>query len=81
MRRTFIGLGILAWVVAVAFGLKPTLEIRGPIGQAPAGSNIAPVQTYEVVNLTGAGAAFGFSLAGGMCFLAASLSGQRANRE
>jgi hypothetical protein len=80
MRGVLIGLGIVAWTVAVAFGMRPTVEIRGPVGQAPAGSNIAPVQNYDVVNFTSAGAAFGFSLAGGLCFLGASLSDRRANR-
>jgi hypothetical protein len=81
MRGILVGLGIVAWVVAVAFGMRPTVEIKGPVGQAPVSSNIAPVQTHDAVNVTSAGAAFGFSLAGGLCFLAASLSDRRANRE
>jgi hypothetical protein len=43
----------------------------------PAGSNISPVQSYEAVNVTGAAAALGFSIAGGLCFLGASLADRR----
>jgi hypothetical protein len=80
LRAAFIGLGLLAWAIAIAFGLRPTVPIQGPVAP-PAGSNIAPVQSYEATSITSAAGALGFSVAGGLCFLAASLAERRAGSE
>jgi hypothetical protein len=48
-------LGLLAWTVAVAFGVIPTTVDRLP-------------------SPSGAGAACGFAVAGGLCFLGAALA-------
>lgn len=66
-------LGLLAWAIATGFGLHSTVRIRGPVAPA-AGSGIAPVQDYEAVNVPAAGAALGFAVAGGLCFLGAGIA-------
>jgi hypothetical protein len=80
LRSAFVVLGLLAWFAALGFGLYTTVRIRGPV-VPPAGSNTSVVQDYESVNVAGAGAALGFSIGGGLCFLAASLSGPTGRRE
>ena len=77
-RHLMVVLGLVAWIVAFAFGLHPTVRAeRVPIPRA-AGDPYDPLQSYDVANTTGAAAALGFALAGGMCFIAASLSGGTA---
>jgi hypothetical protein len=80
LRSALVGLGVLAWVVAAAFGTITKVRIEGPVVPRE-GSNIAPVQSYDAVNIPSAAAALGFSLSGGLCFLAASLADRRAGRE
>jgi energy-coupling factor transporter transmembrane protein EcfT len=73
-RQLMVVLGLVAWIVAFVFGLYPTVRAdRVPITRA-AGDHFDPLQSYDVANGTGAAAALGFALAGGMCFIAASLS-------
>jgi hypothetical protein len=57
-RSLLVGLGVLAWIGAAAFGMWTTIRIQGPV-VPPAGGNIAPVQSYEAVNVTSAAAALG----------------------
>jgi hypothetical protein len=73
-RHLMVVLGLSAWVVAFAFGLRPTVRAdRVPISRV-VGDPYDPLQSYDVVNVTGAAAALGFAIAGGMCFIAGSLS-------
>jgi hypothetical protein len=78
-RTVFIVSGLLAWAVAIGFGLNPTVRIRGPVAP-PAGSNLNVLQDYEAVNVTGAGASLGFAVGGGLCILAAGLPGTGERR-
>lgn len=58
-------LGLVAWVAAALFGILPTTVDA----EVAAGAGTAHVKTPS---LAGAGAACGFAVAGGLCFLAAA---------
>ena len=60
-------LGLVAWVAAALFGAIPTTVDS----ELPAGSGKAYVKTPSPA---GAGAACGFAVAGGLCFLGAALA-------
>jgi hypothetical protein len=60
-------LGLLAWVAAALFGAFPT-TVESAVA---AGGGTARVQ---VPSPSGAGAACGFAIAGGLCFLGAGLT-------
>jgi hypothetical protein len=72
-KGLFVTLGVIAWVIAVAFGCVPTIRLRGPVVPS-AGSNTSVLQDYEAVNAAGAATAGGFAVAGGLCFLAAGVA-------
>ena len=71
--------GVLAWAIAVYFAQQPTVRINGPVA-IPASINAPIIQNYDVVNVTSAATAFGFSIAGGCCFLGAGLAGRNLIR-
>jgi hypothetical protein len=60
-------LGLMAWVAAALFGAIPTTVDA----EVAAGGGTAHVKT---TNPAGAGAACGFAVAGGLCFLGAALA-------
>jgi hypothetical protein len=60
-------LGLLAWVVAALFGIFPT-TVESAV--AAGGGTARAV----VPSPSGAGAACGFAIAGGLCFLGAGLA-------
>jgi hypothetical protein len=62
-----MALGVVAWVAAAFFGAIPTTVET----QIPAGEHITT--HTKVPSPSGAGAACGFALAGGLCFLGAAL--------
>ncbi|MCE9560677.1 MAG: hypothetical protein K8U57_01355 [Planctomycetes bacterium] len=73
MKSLFIVLGVLAWVLAANFGWTPLVRAeRVPIQRVP-GDSANALQSYDLQNLSSAGAALGFSIAGGMCFIAAAI--------
>ena len=60
-------LGIIAWGIAIFFGLDQTVDAE----QVNPGANyLAKVKTPNIV---AAGAACGFAIAGGLCFLGAAI--------
>src|SRR5262245_28642227 len=63
-----VALGLLAWVVAALFGAIPTtVETQIGVGDRGTANAKAP-------SPSGAGAACGFAIAGGLCFLGAALA-------
>jgi hypothetical protein len=69
---SLVVLGLIGWVAAALFGAIPT-TIDTTIAVGDRGT-----ATTKVQSLFGAGAAFGFALAGGMCFLGAALASRPA---
>ncbi len=63
--------GLLCLVGAVVFGLVQTVRVSAPGGPA----------TAEAPNATGAGAACGLAITGGLCFVAAAVVESAAVRE
>jgi hypothetical protein len=63
----FVVLGLLAWVAAALFGIFPTTVETA----VAAGGGTARA---FVPSPSGAGAACGFAIAGGLCFLGAGLA-------
>jgi hypothetical protein len=76
----FFCFGLLAWAIAVGFGLCSTVRIQGPV-VPPVGSNVSVTQQYDAVNVTAAGASLGFAVAGGLCFLAVGMADRRGEHE
>jgi hypothetical protein len=61
-------LGLLAWVIAILFGAIPTsVDTTIAVGDRGTANAKAP-------SPSGAGAACGFAIAGGLCFLGAALA-------
>ncbi len=68
-------LGLLAWVAAALFGAIPTtVETQIAVGDRGTATARAP-------SPSGAGAACGFAVAGGLCFLGAALASRPSRGE
>jgi hypothetical protein len=69
-------LGVVAWVVALYFGCWGTVKTTAPKTPTPA---VGSGQTVDVEqpNVAAAGAACGFGIGGGLCFLGAALAASR----
>jgi hypothetical protein len=69
-------LGLIAWVAAIMFGANQTTvdveQIPGP------GYNKS---TVKAPNIASAGAACGFAIAGGLCFVGAVLASRSSRNE
>lgn len=60
--------GLLAWAVAVGFGVFPTVQTH------------TPPNSQIVVNPTRPAASFSFAITGGMCMLGAGVADRRGGR-
>jgi hypothetical protein len=60
MQAGFTVLGVVLLLVAAFFGFQTVVYVGGPSGTLP--------------NVVSAGAACGFSIAGGLCFVAAAIA-------
>jgi hypothetical protein len=68
-----LGFGLLAWIAAALFGALPmTVDAEVAVG-----TGTAHVKTP---NPAGAGAACGFAVAGGLCFLGAALASRPSGK-
>jgi hypothetical protein len=77
MQMVFVALGFMAWIVAAAFGLYQTVEVRQKL-RAP-GFPEEEVRTSVTAPSTVSGAAAGgFAIGGGLCFVAAALVARSA---
>lgn len=69
-------LGVIAWIIAIAFGiLVQTVEIENT---SPSGNTTLRA---KAPNIVAAGAACGFAIAGGLCFLGAALLSRTSANE
>jgi hypothetical protein len=69
---SLVALGLLAWLVAALFGAIPTTVETA----VAAGGGTTRAQ---VPSPSGAGAACGFAIAGGLCFVGAALAARLGN--
>jgi hypothetical protein len=67
-------LGVLAWGAAVYFGNWGTVKAVAPKPPTPEVVSSVETVAVEEPNIAAAGAACGFAIGGGLCFLGAALA-------
>jgi hypothetical protein len=70
--------GVIAWIIAGYFGSQATVKTTTPKPPTPGVLSSTETVTVEQPNIAAAGAACGFAIGGGLCFLAVGIGGWKS---